>query len=618
MAFEMAKDSIKVIDMNGNHTSKDLVFAFFLVCGIVLQIAQRPWSSPITWDGFGYYLYLPLVFVHQDLGMNDPQTIQGMFDTYHPSGTFYQAHKAPTGNMVIRYTPGLALIHLPSFLVAHFLTQRDVHPADGLSFPYQLAATVTALLVLLVGLWATQRVLRRFIPEWSTFLTTALLLYGTNLMDQAVEQLLMTHLYSFSLYALLLLTTIRLHEDPNTRRALITGSIIGMLILVRPPNALAVLIPLLWPFGEMGPLGKLRWLLQTNRLALPAFFLGVLLPVMILLGYWKGYAGSWIYDSYQNPGEGLDLFYPHLHRFLFSFRKGWFIYTPIMLIALFGIIWAKGPAWNIRRALLPFLAIHIYVVSSWTLWYYPGGFGQRAAVDVYPIMSIGLGAAVTWAHAGSMLRRWVFFSGVIMLVVLLQFQVLQQRRGVRPPDRMTMAYYWSSFFDIDPQPSKQRLLAFDRPTVPVQEPPSDHRAVPCMYWEQALGGTPSSAPDGSSAFEVSEQVPFTPAFQLPMNIITGADHAWLVITGSIYVQDSVATNGSMVVHMDHDGAYGYRAWDLKQPLVVRPGAWSTFKLVYLTPVLRRPWDELRIYAWHRGGPPFWMKDLRVERYAPIQ
>jgi hypothetical protein len=51
MAFEMAKDSIKVIDMNGNHTSKDLVFAFFLVCGIVLQIAQRPGPWPMSISG---------------------------------------------------------------------------------------------------------------------------------------------------------------------------------------------------------------------------------------------------------------------------------------------------------------------------------------------------------------------------------------------------------------------------------------------------------------------------------------------------------------------------------------------------------------------------------------
>src|SRR5690606_37869453 len=168
--------------------ARDLLFALALVLGIAGQLALKPWSSPITWDGFGYYLYLPLTVVHHDLGMSDPGIVAGIFEEYHPSATFYQAHRAPTGNMVIRYTPGLALIHLPGFLVAHAFASALGYPADGLSFPYQLAATCTALLVLLGGLWAMLRFLHRFFRPVAAFVAAALLLYGTNLMDQAVEQ----------------------------------------------------------------------------------------------------------------------------------------------------------------------------------------------------------------------------------------------------------------------------------------------------------------------------------------------------------------------------------------------------------------------------------------------
>src|SRR5262245_52086170 len=77
---------------------------------MVGQLCLRPWQSPITWDAFGYHLYLPLSIVHHDLGMRDPAVIEGMFASYEPSSTFYQAHKAPTGDMVIRYSPGVALL----------------------------------------------------------------------------------------------------------------------------------------------------------------------------------------------------------------------------------------------------------------------------------------------------------------------------------------------------------------------------------------------------------------------------------------------------------------------------------------------------------------------------
>ncbi|MCB0815419.1 MAG: hypothetical protein KDB87_19920, partial [Flavobacteriales bacterium] len=98
--------------------------------------------------------------------------------------------------------------------------------------------------------------------------------------------------------------------------------------------------PILWPFRDLGPWGKLQWVWEHQRKVLVALVLGGLPPVLLLLSYWKVYGGAWIFDSYQNPGEGLDLFYPHLHRFLFSFRKGWFIYTPLMLVAAAGLLFA--------------------------------------------------------------------------------------------------------------------------------------------------------------------------------------------------------------------------------------------------------------------------------------
>ena len=58
----------------------------------------------------------------------------------------------------------------------------------------------------------------------------------------------------------------------------------------------------------------------------------------IQLGYWKYTSGKFIINPYgaSNAGEGLELLNPHLLEVLFSFRKGWFIYTPLMLFTLVG------------------------------------------------------------------------------------------------------------------------------------------------------------------------------------------------------------------------------------------------------------------------------------------
>jgi len=49
-------------------------------------------------------------------------------------------------------------------------------------------------------------------------------------------------------------------------------------------------------------------------------------------------SGEFIINPYAagNPGEGLELLQPHILKVLFSFRKGWFIYTPMMIFTVMG------------------------------------------------------------------------------------------------------------------------------------------------------------------------------------------------------------------------------------------------------------------------------------------
>ena len=42
----------------------------------------------LSWDVFGYYLYLPFTFIYSDLGLNNENIIHEIFDKYHNSATF--------------------------------------------------------------------------------------------------------------------------------------------------------------------------------------------------------------------------------------------------------------------------------------------------------------------------------------------------------------------------------------------------------------------------------------------------------------------------------------------------------------------------------------------------
>lgn len=78
----------------------------------------------VTWDVFGYYLYLPAVFIHHDPSLKDaaPGSMRVM-SAYAPSTTPYQVVDGPDGARVIKYSSGMALAYAPWFFLAHGLAE---------------------------------------------------------------------------------------------------------------------------------------------------------------------------------------------------------------------------------------------------------------------------------------------------------------------------------------------------------------------------------------------------------------------------------------------------------------------------------------------------------------
>jgi hypothetical protein len=61
--------------------------AFFLV---VYQVLFGFSPTVISWDTYGYYLYLPQTFIHDDLGIQDFSPIEGAMNGPVKSDTFFK------------------------------------------------------------------------------------------------------------------------------------------------------------------------------------------------------------------------------------------------------------------------------------------------------------------------------------------------------------------------------------------------------------------------------------------------------------------------------------------------------------------------------------------------
>ena len=160
--------------------------------------------------------------------------------------------------------------------------------------------------------------------------------FGTNYYHQNIHNLGMSHIFLFFFYVLILWFTIEWHRTKKIKHAIALAVVIGIATLSRPTELITVLIPVLYKVTDRATLGqKLDWLWEQRKaLKIIAFVLIAIGSVQII--YWKWVSGQWIVYSYNNAGEGFDFFRPHILNFLFSFRKGWLVYTPVMALSLLG------------------------------------------------------------------------------------------------------------------------------------------------------------------------------------------------------------------------------------------------------------------------------------------
>jgi hypothetical protein len=609
MALERTTETVKVSSgSQWNMLERPSLLVLFGLCALMLILRSTgSTKSALTWDVFGYYLYLPAYFIHDDIALQDHAWLDQVMATYEPSSTLYQLVDAKDGARVIKYSSGMAIAYAPFFFAAHAIASPLGYAADGFSEPYRWLVTFGALIYILIGLTLFRRVLMHFFTEgWSAVLLTVIVL-GTNYFQLAAfDGTLLTHPFLFTLCAALILLTIKWHERPEFGSAFLIGAVVGFMTLVRPSEVVYVLIPVLWA-THAGFLAKWRSVAQVPHHILIAL-VGLLIFIAPQLFYWHAVTGNWVFYSYVNPGEGLDLGSPHVKEFLFSFRKGWFVYTPLMFLAVTGLIslWHNGR--HLFWAVLFFLIADVYLISSWTNWWYAGGsFSARAIVPAYVLLAIPLGfllrdlATISWARTLAMI-------GVSACVVLNLFQTWQWNNRILSKERMTAGYYAAIFARTTIPDGAEQLLSVDRSSI-TQEVFSDTSG----YVGRTLFlDNYDDRPNGVRLLDRDDA--FASGPDEPFSALTKEDHVWIRATARLWVGDSVVVPPLMVISFHHKGdAYKYRT----EPWVIPPDArneWITKVMDYLSPEVRDVADNVKMYIWNQAGNEQRVDDLRVDVY----
>ncbi len=400
------------------------------------------WKDFQEADAKGYYAYLPAVFVYQDLQFGFFDAIEK--EKYYLGHPPYEYRKKHGDSYVNKYFSGTALACSPFFLIAHWISPFYGFDQDGYSYLYMVFQTIAALFYCILGLYFLSGLLKLFDCSESTIsLVVVSFLFGSNLFYYTVGELGMSHVYSFAFVSWFLNLSKR-HIDQNRNRDLLLMAFtFGMIVLIRPVNGLVIFF---LPFLAKDLKQFVDWFAKrveqwkTTLLATVVFFIIVGIQLII----YKFQTGSFFVYSYK--GEGFNFLNPEILKFLFSYQKGLFLYTPIYLISLIGlVVLFKDSKYLFYSALLP-LCIVIYVLASWWCWFYGGSFSSRVMVEYIPIFAVLLGFAL---KRFSGYRKTGLVSVLLTVVIVCQIQIFQYRYYEIHWAHMNKEKYWDVFLRVD-------------------------------------------------------------------------------------------------------------------------------------------------------------------------
>lgn len=398
--------------------------------------------TPIRSDGAGYYIYLPAIVV-----FGDP-TLQSL--AHDCCGGRAPAHGLSrwpeTGRWLNQYPIGVALLAAPAYVAAHALTLWSGMPPDGFSFLYAHAAGLCGVAAFGIGLALVRRVLAQSFAPPVAAATLLVVGLGTNLIHYAAWDPFYSHVYSFALIAALLYVSPLWLDAPSVRRSLLLGTLAGLIVLVRHPNALFLLLVPLFGIERPGDLaGRARVLARRGRHAAIAGGAALVVVAPQLLLY-RTSTGHWVVSAYRD--QWFDFAHPELAGVLFGVTKGLFFWSPVLLLVVPGVFAMRGAVGAWRTPVAVVLAAHTYLVASWWDWQFGSSYGHRAFTDAIGLMALPMAAALEsiGRHRGA-----AVFAGVALgaALALSLAQMIQVWTGVMPMDDVTWEQYTRLFLRFE-------------------------------------------------------------------------------------------------------------------------------------------------------------------------
>ena len=590
-----------------------LLFCVFSV--FVVSLMESKWKhtgneAVLSWDVTGYYLYLPAAFIYKDvrhLAFRD-----SIMQRYNPSTSFYQAFQLESGDWLLQYPIGLAVMYSPGFFMGHMGAWIGGYPQDGFSTPYQFAIWLWGLLVAFLGLLLVRKLLLYYFSDKAVALTLLVLVLATNYMNYAAIDGAMTHNYEFTIYAAVLFFTRKWYLQPDFKTSIIIGLLVGLAALARPTDIVIAIVPLAWGLVSLRSIKSTFQLLVKHLPKLLTAGLVMLLVGSLQLLYWKIYSGDWLYYTYRD--YGFSWRGQHLMDCFFSYKKGWLVYTPVMAFALIGF-WFLFRKWqNLFWFSFLFFIVNTYLIFSWDIWWYGGSFGQRAMVESYAVLALPLAAF----NETILKYSWKYMIFLIFLFCswlnLTQTYQSHAETGGMDPEFMTKAYYWRIFGKTDVPDEDRKLLDTDEDFTGVRK---NVKVLLREDFESFENDTTNVRPGGREGSKKCMFLNFdfqeSPVMKIDASTIDGN---WLRVKGSFLAEwmEWDMWKMSQLITTYYNGEDKVKERMIRIYRILKPEK-DWIEISMDTKVPDEPFDRVEFRVWHAGsGTHLWADNFVVENF----
>lgn len=546
------------------------------------RIADNQWKDVIASDGKGYYYYLIDNFVAA--AERNPEVERTYLEKQNE-------------NYYTKYPVGTALLLTPFFAVAWVASIVFGYDLSGYSYPFQLLTGLGALFYLVLGCIALYKLLRTYaLSTISSYFTVLVFAFGTNLLYYGVMAGSMSHVYSFSAIAMLALLVRKAFDKPS--RALIIWSLFcfGLVVLIRPFNGLVIFaIPFLIA-DQFGITQKCRQIFRhKGSIALGLLGFGLLIFIQLLA--WHNQTGSWILFSYAQ--EGFYFLAPKIVKVLFSFNKGLFVYTPLLLLSLVGLWFVRRYSMKAAGAFVVFSVVLTYFISSWWCWNYASGFGLRPFIDFYSIAAIPIGFLL---HNSSKNQKKILAIALVVFCCLNLIQSYQYAVGILHHSSMNQQKYAYTFLKTNNQYKQSLGGSLDLPPYAKNglQSISNFKLAP-------VDSTVTIATEFAASFLVN-----------PSEVPKNAGQLFWEISMEKMEPAGTDTNKTLVVvdYTTDKGLRYYHTFSINHILAQPADQWQAIAHTLSTPA-PMPGAKVKCYLWNRAKQLFELRNYTVQLCSPV-